>query len=154
MKKDKLQKSLKQSSILFVIWLFLSGIRKINEIYILMKHSVAELNIPHIVLYLSEICAYILIAVALCKIVSNIRKDIIFERKNLKLFRILTLSIACPAFIMLAGGMINDFTDSGIFWNGMDEGMGYWITAGLFMSIIQGIFRYGIQLKEEQELTI
>ena len=150
--KDK-KKSLRLLSILFYAWMMFIGARKFNDIYILMKHSVVDLDVPCIVLYVVELCAYLAIAVLLAKLMKNIQNQIIFDWKNVKIFKGMVIAVWFPTLIFVIGNFIDD-TSTYSLGHSVGTQMGYWITGLLFLNIITGIFRYGVELKEEQDLTV
>lgn len=147
------KRPLRITSIVFYAWMVFIGTRKFNEIYILMKHSVADLDVPRIVLYVVELCAYLAIAVLLAKLMKNIQSQIIFDRKNVNIFRGMVIAAWFPTLILIIGNFVNDTTAYSL-GHSVGTEMGYWITGLLFLNIITEIFRYGVQLKEDQDLTV
>ena len=147
------KRSLKIYCALFLVWMLMVGYRKFKDIYILMKHSVVDINVPGIVLYVVELCAYLAIAILLSKIVKNIQNQVIFDRSNVRMFRGMAFAVSIP---ILAHGISTVLTDTATYIVGysMGTGIGYWVTAYLFLIIITEIFRYGMLLKEEQDLTV
>lgn len=150
---DNKKRVLKYSCIAFLVWIITVGYDKFNDIYILMKHSVVDLNVPCMVLYFAQLFAYIAIAVLLVKIVKNVSKQIIFDRKNVRMFRGMIAAALIPGLI---SGIINIIGDVSAYSIGHAVGQeaGYWIAAALFFSIMSEIFQQGLRLKEEQDLTV
>lgn len=147
------ERSLKVYCALFLVWMLMVGYRKFNDIYILMKHSVVDINVPGIVLYVVELCAYLAIAILLSKIVKNIRNQVIFDRSNVRMFRGMAVAVFIPILVHVISDLLADFTAYSL-GHSIGTGVGYWFTAYLFLMIITEIFRYGMQLKEEQDLTV
>lgn len=146
-------KSLEIYSTLFLVCMLLGGYDRFNQIYILMKHSVVDINVPGIVLCSAELGTYLAIAILLSKIVKNIRNQIIFDRKNVRMFRGMAIAVLVPTVVHVICNFLAETTAYSI-GHSMGSEVKYWITALLFLSIITEIFRYGMRLKEEQDLTV
>lgn len=147
------KKSLRITSILFYMWMVFIGMRKFNEIYILMKHSVVDLDVPCLVLYVVELCAFVAIGILLAKLMRNIQNQIIFDRKNVRMFKGMVIAALSPTLILVVDSFISD-TSAYSLGHSVGSNIGYWITGFLFLNVITGIFQYGVQLKEEQDLTV
>lgn len=146
-------KSLRIYSALFLGCMLLGGYDRFNQIYILMKHSVVDNNVPSIVLCSAELGAYLAIAILLSKIVKNIRNQVIFDRKNVRMFRGMVIAVLVPTVVRVICSFLADTTAYSL-GQSMGAEVGSWITELLFLSIITEIFRYGMRLKEEQDLTV
>lgn len=147
------RKSLRIASILFYVWMVLIGLGKFNEIYIPIKHSVVDLDVPCLVLYVVELCALIAIGILLAKLMKNIRNQVIFDRANVRLFKGMIIAVLSPTLILVVGSFIDD-TSAYSLGHSVGSDMGYWVTGFLFLNIMTKIFQYGVQLKEEQDLTV
>ena len=97
-----------------------------------------------VVFYLGTVGAYFILF-ALFKLLSNMSKDLVFDRANTKLMGIITGALVGIAAVCVVGGFI---------WNGC------WILSiiALFMGLIvlsvKVVFDKAITMKEELDLTI
>lgn len=97
-----------------------------------------------VIFYLGTVGGYVVLF-SLLKLLSNMSKDVVFDRKNTKLMMIITLALVAIAVDCIAGGFI---------WNGA------WILAivalfmGLIVMSVRAVFSKAITMKEEMDLTI
>jgi len=97
-----------------------------------------------VVFYLGTVGAYFIL-VSLFKLLSNMSKDIVFDRVNTKLMLIITGALV---------GIAADCTVGGFIWSGS------WILAilalfmGLVVMSVRVVFDKAITMKEEMDLTI
>ncbi len=97
-----------------------------------------------VVFYIGTVGGYFIL-ISLFKLLSNMSKDVVFDRKNTKLMAVITGALVGIAVDCVIGGFI---------WNGS------WILAilALFMGLIvlsvKVVFDKAITMKEEMDLTI
>ena len=97
-----------------------------------------------VIFYLGTVGGYVIL-ISLFKLLSNMSKDVVFDRVNTKLMLIITLALVGIAVICTVGGFI---------WNGA------WILAiialfmGLVVMSVRVVFDKAITMKEEMDLTI
>ena len=104
---------------------------------------------------------FITLIIKFIKLIININKDLIFEYKNVKLLRQLGIMLLIIATSQLIHGISSEVLISSFSYkfNGYDISA-YWnipwynITFGLVALLMAQIWARGIQMREEQELTI
>lgn len=144
------KKSLNIMIAVFMFFLGLSTIRIIELVYIPLKSSIAEQNIPAIWIYATEFVGIFIIGYAVTKITDNVKRQNFFIKQNHRLFHLMGITVFAPAFIHEIGSLV----DSSNNWKAFEMNTPLWFAAGIFLFIIAEIFRYGTKLKEEQDLTV
>lgn len=108
------------------------------------------------------VIAYIFFLYFLFKFIRNIRHDEIFEWKNVRMLRGMGISITVAFIMVVAGEWVQYAVASGIFspkgymvdwFNGVSENI-LLLGLGIALLIIAEVFARGLQMREEQELTI
>ena len=143
----KTPKSLNLLTGLFTGLLVGLGNQYIKDLYIPLKQSIAEDNLPLSILLGIEVLMLIAIASGIIKLVININNKQFFAKMNH-----ICLHIMGSSFLVLGliGIILIQFLDQQA--NELNYIM--CLIIGVFLFIIAEIFRYGYRLKKEQELTI
>ena len=143
----KSPKSLNLLTGLFTGLLVGLGNQHIKDLYIPLKQSIAEDNLPLSILLGIEVLMLIAIASGIIKLVININNKQFFAKMNH-----ICLHIMGSSFLVL--GLIGIILIQ--FLNQQANELNYimCLIIGVFLFIIAEIFRYGYRLKKEQELTI
>lgn len=135
--------------VLFVFFLLGISYEIINQVYILLKHSVASADVFLIVFYGVELAALFTAVGALFKLVRNVEKKVIFDYKNVRLLQMVTIALFAPIIVDFLGRIL------GLCEKSLLTGdMKVWIAGALFVVVISEVFKRGIELKKEQELVI
>lgn len=144
------KKSLKVTTGVFIFFLTMTAINKVDSLYIPLKQSIAYQKIPEIWIYSTELLAFVILGITILRIISHINKQKFFIQQNFRLFYTAAIALFLPPVVHFLGKIF----DKAHNWEAfkMDETL--WFTASLFLLIIAEIFRYGTKLKEEQDLTI
>lgn len=145
----KIEMSLKGTTGMFFFYLFVIAFDNIDLLYTPLKQSSSTQSIPGISVYSAVLIAIIIFGVALIKTVRNIGKQNFFVKENIKYFTIMGAALMLPPLTKTVGDII-DWEHN---WKGYID-ISLWIAAALFILIIREIFRYGMKLKEEQDLTV
>lgn len=145
----KKETSLKSITGIFLFYLIIIAIDKVDLLYIPLKQSISAQSIPGIAMYSSQLIAMIAFGIALIKAVDNIRKQNFFVKENVKYFTVMAIALMFPPLTKTIGEII-DWSQN---WKGYID-VPLWIGGALFILIIREIFRYGMKLKEEQDLTV
>ena len=109
-----------------------------------LVYDVARVAALAVVFYLGTVGGYVVL-ISLLKLLSNMSKDVVFDRSNTKIMLIITLALV---------GIAVDCTVGGFIWNGA------WILAivalfmGLIVMSVRVVFDKAITMKEEMDLTI
>lgn len=107
------------------------------------------------------VAMFVLFAIQLIKFVVNINRGIIFDRLNVKRLKKIGIFLLIMALLQVAIGLAEDYAVSGM--NVTFEGMSltsYWtipwseLLLGVMSLLIAQVWSRGVQMKEEQELTI
>lgn len=150
MSKTSKNTSLRTISGVFIFFLFLIGISQFNEAYILLKHSVVGEQMHAVFFYSLELAVLLFIAYGVCKVTGNINEQKFFVKINYKLF----LYMGCALlFLPLLHGF-GQALDTVHDWKSIPMAFPVWYAIGTFLLVIAEIFRYGLRLKEEQDLTV
>lgn len=134
----------------FIFFLVLLGTNTFNEAYIQLKHSVVDEHIHAVLFYSLELIVLLFIAYGVCKVISNINEQKFFVKINYMLFYYMGVALL---FLPLFHGL-GDALDTAHDWKIIPMDVPVWSAMGTFLLIIAEIFRYGIRMKEEQDLTV
>ena len=97
-----------------------------------------------VVWYLGTVCGYVILG-SVFKLLSNMSKDMVFDRANTKIMNIITITLIAIGIICAVGGII---------WFGCL----FLTIIALFMALIvlsvKVVFDKAITMKEEMDLTI
>lgn len=145
----KKETSLKTTTGMFFFYLIVIAVDRVDLLYIPLKQSISVQSVPGIAIYSAELIAIIAFGIALVKAVQNIRKQNFFVKENVKYFTIMGVVLILPPLTKTIGDIIDWSHD----WKGYID-ISLWLGGALFMLIIREIFRYGMKLKEEQDLTV
>lgn len=135
--------------ILFLVFLMRVFLPALNDTYISLKHSIVVTDVALIIFYIAQIAAVITVAVTTGKLIQNVKRKIIFDRKNLRLLKLLARGIMVPVIILIVGQIARVYED-----DMLTGGPYIWIMGALFVLFITEIFKKGIELKEEQDMVI
>lgn len=95
------------------------------------------------------------------RFIINVSKSKIFVRQNVKYLRQTSLLLIAIALLQIVSGIVQDviFSQFSFLWEGYELGA-YWsfpwsnLLLGTFGLLLAQIWSYGLQIKEEHELTI
>lgn len=142
--------SLKYTATTFFLFLFICAFDNVDKIYIPLKHSIADQKIPEIWIYSTELLTFLIFGISLIKVMNNVTKQKFFIKQNVHCFQIMAVALMLPAIVKTLG----DIFDTAHDWHSFPMDLALWFAASLFLSLMGNIFRYGLKLKEEQDLTI
>lgn len=134
----------------FLFFLTLIGINTFNEAYIQLKHSVVDEHIHAVLFYSLELAVLLFVGYGVCKVISNINKRKFFVKINYMLFYYMGVAL----FFLPVLHELGDALDTVHDWKIIPMEVPVWSAMGTFLLIIAEIFRYGIRMKEEQDLTV
>lgn len=110
---------------------------------------------------LAEVVIFILLAIQVVKFVVNINRGVIFNRLNIKKLNKIGIYLLILAILQAGIGLAEDFAVSGmgITFEGMDITSTWsipWseLLLGTMALLMAQVWNRGVQLKEDQELTI
>ena len=108
------------------------------------RFDTAAVAVMSVVWYLGTVAAYVIL-ISVFKLLTNMSKDVVFDRANTRLMNIITAALIAIGIICVAAGFI---------WFGA-----YFLTIiSLFMALIvlcvKVVFAKAIEMKEEMDLTI
>lgn len=141
---------LKYTTTTFFLFLFICAFDNVDKIYIPLKHSIVDKKIPEIWIYSTELLTFLIFGILLIKLVNNVNKQKFFIKQNVRCFQIMAVALMLPAIVKTLG----DILDTAHDWHFFPMDIALWFAASLFLSLMGNIFRYGLKLKEEQDLTI
>lgn len=150
MSKTSENTSLRVITGVFIFFLFLIGISKFDEAYIQLKHSVVGEHIHAVLFYSLELAVLLFVAYGVCKVVDNINKQKFFVKINYKLFYYMGVALFFLTLLHELGKAFDTAHD----WESIPMEVPVWCAIGAFLLIIAEIFRYGIRMKEDQDLTV
>ncbi len=132
---------------LLVVWFFLVALA-IEDSYGWMKEGFVNGQTASAWLYIVEITGLLVFSVALGKFFHNIYRQKFFISQNVWCFDTMGYMLLLPCLT----NAFHRWFDLGPVWTslGAYERIGF----GLFLILLGQVFRYGQQLKEEQDLTV
>ena len=92
----------------------------------------------------------VIIAYGVCKVIGNINKQKFFVKINYKLFYYMGVALFFLPLLHELGKAFDTAHD----WESISMEIPVWSAIGAFLFIIAEIFRYGIRMKEDQDLTV
>ncbi len=131
---------------LFCLWGFLS-VWWGSEVYDMMMEQIHAHATAGIIVRASELLGIIICSLVFAKFLYNCHRQRVFAKENAKCFFIIGYFMMLP---YLTDFIVNLCFDE---WESIrhDEP---WVGIALFMVVLSEVFKYGVQLQEEKELTI
>ncbi|MDE5876013.1 MAG: DUF2975 domain-containing protein [Muribaculaceae bacterium] len=131
------------------------------EVFVPTDSSTTITSVGTLILHILSMLMGLTVLVAFIKFVYNINKGHIFEHKNVRLLRLLGILLIAIALCSTSSGLIDDHTLSHIGLNLKGYSVStYWtipwttLIIGLAALLMAQVWARGIDLKEEQALTI
>lgn len=113
----------------------------------------ADINTYVLIAFYAVVPAGFGALISLDKLLINIKKDIVFDKKNISLLRLISYLCIYAGFIGLIAFIVISAVFSFIFESMLILSLGEFFMA-LVVRVVKNIFDAAIKLKEENELTI
>ncbi len=131
------------------------------EVFVPTDSTITITSVGPLILYILSLIIGLIVLIAFIKFVYNINKGHIFEHKNVRLLRLVGILLIIMALCSTLSGLIDDHTLShvGLELKGYSVST-YWtipwstVIIGLASLLMAQVWARGIDLKEEQALTI
>lgn len=130
----------------FTYFLLRTAMNHIDSLYIPLKQNIADGNFSSAIMLGIELLSLIAIGTCVINIVINIKNKCFFIKQNYISFYIMGISLYLPVLAYAIFGFMGQECQE------IDHAL--YLCGGTFLCILAETFRYGYQLKEEQELTI